>query len=174
MLPPNLYLMAGERAHIGRRMHTLIVQSALAGPVRVLIGGNRFDLYSIAYALAAQVGDRFYHILENHITLSRAEICPQIVELLLETETRPVTTLVTDFLTPFYDDGFPDSEVDNLLFDSILELRRLSTQAPVIVSAHPAPPRLRLFHALERAADEVFPLLPPQPQTPSFHQPAFT
>ncbi|MEK6255908.1 MAG: hypothetical protein N2C13_01150 [Chloroflexota bacterium] len=133
-------------------MHDLIIEQALLGPVRVLIGGNRFDLYSIAYALAVQVGDGFYHILENHITLSRAEICPQMVELLANTETKPVTTLVSDLLTPFYEEGFPDSEVDNLLFESILELRRMSTQATVIVSAHSEPHRERLFHALARAA----------------------
>jgi hypothetical protein len=153
-------------------MHDLIVRFALQGPVRVLIGGNRFDLYNIAYALAAQAGNAFYHILENHITLSRAEICPQILELLLETETSPVPTLVADLLTPFYDEGFPDAEVDNFFFDSIRELRRMSAQAAVVVSAYPKPHRQRLFHALERTAAQLY-APPPQPQASSSAQRAF-
>lgn len=154
--PGQIYLVAGPRRFTGQIMHQLIIDLSLLGPLRVLTGGNRFDLYSIAYALAAQAGDGFYHMLENHIRISRAEICPQMVELLIETKTEPVPTLVVDLLTPFYDDGFPDAEVDNLLFESILELRRMSAQAAVVVSAHPDAQRGRLLHALERAADHVY------------------
>ena len=161
MTTSNLQLITGSRTSTGRKMHQLIIEYALRGPVRILIGGNRFDLYNIAYALAAQVGNRFYDILENHITLSRAEICPQMVELLTQTETSATPTLVADLLTPFYEEGFPDAEVDHHLFESIRELRRMSAQATVIVSAYPRAPRLRLFHALERAAKQHQRLEPP-------------
>lgn len=168
MLQPNLYLISGDRKYTGRKMHELIIHYALQGPVRVLIGGNRFDFYSIAYALAAQVGNSFYDILESHITLSRAEICPQILEMLLETETSPIPTLVSDLLTPFYDEGFPEAEVDGFFYDSMRELRRMSTQAVVVVSAYPKPQRQRLFHALQRAAEPLY--APPQPQATSSPQ----
>ncbi|MGD8457579.1 MAG: hypothetical protein PVF83_14445 [Anaerolineales bacterium] len=139
-----------------------MVEAALQGPVRALLGGNRFSFYDIAYALAAETR-RYEDILRNNITLSRAETCYQVVELLLETPTSATLTLVSDLLASFYDEGVPEGEIDQLLFESVLQLSRLSSQAPVVVSAYGKENRPRLLKALENKADEVF-RLDPAPQ----------
>ena len=159
--PGSIYLITGSRRFTGQEIHRLIVQAALLGPVRVLLGGNRFSFYDIAYALAAETG-LYEEILEKHITLSRAETCYQVVELLIETKTSTTLTLVSDLLTTFYDESVSEKEVDQLLFEGIQELRRLSSQAPVVVSAHPRDNRPRLLKVLEKAVN-VVEYLSPEP-----------
>lgn len=153
--PGLIYLVTGPSRFTTSEMHRLLVEAALLGPVKILLGGNRFLFYEIAYALAAQT-ERYEEILEKRITLSRAETCYQVLALLAETESTPTLTLVSDLLTSFYDQGVPEKEVDQLLFESLLELRRLSRAAPVVVSAHGKGTRPRLLKALERSADEIF------------------
>jgi hypothetical protein len=143
-------------------MHALIVELALAGPVKVLIGGNRYDHYRINYALAAAT-PCYEQVLQDHIRLSRAETCYQMVALLAGTQADPVPTLVLDLLATFYDEGVPEREVNQLLFEAVLELRRLSRGAPVAVSAHAGQDRPRLLKVLERAVDRI-----EGPQAPAF------
>ncbi|MEN8172724.1 MAG: hypothetical protein ABFS03_07560 [Chloroflexota bacterium] len=163
--PASITLIVGQRAFTRQRMHALIVALALENPVRLLIGGNRYDHYGINYAIAA-VTPHYEHILDEHIYLSRAETCYQMVELLIQTPDAPTPTLVLDLLTTFYDESAPDREVNQLLFESILNLRRLSQQAPVLVSARSGQTRPHLLKALLNAADQVeYPALtPPEPR----------
>jgi len=157
----RITLITGERAFTRQRMHALIVALALENPVRLLIGGNRYNHYGINYAIAA-ASPHYEQILNEHIFLSRAETCYQMVELLIQTKAAPNPTLVLDLLTTFYDESAPDREVNQLLFDAILQLRRLSQQAPVVVSAHSGQNRPRLLKALVNTADQVeYPVLPP-------------
>lgn len=135
-------------------MQDLMVETALRRPLRVLVAGNRFNLYGITYALAAKTG-RYAEILENNIFLSRAETAYQVTALLKEAKTDGMLTLVTDLLTSFYDESVPEGEVDQLLFEAITELQRLGKAAPVVVSAHAKAGRPRLLKALERAAQRV-------------------
>jgi len=160
--PVRITLITGSKKATTQQMHKLIVEAALLGPVRVLLGGNRFSFYDIAYALAAET-PQYEDILKNHITLSRAETCYQIVELLIDTPANPTLTLVSDLLTTFYDEGVPEKEIDQLLFESALQLHRLSKPAPVVVSAHVRETRPRLLKALEKKANEVI-YLNPRPQ----------
>ena len=155
-------LITGQRSYTHQRMHALIVELALAGPVKVLIGGNRYDHYRINYALAAATP--FYeYILAHHIHLSRAETCYQMVELLTQTQADPVPCLILDLLTAFYDEGIPGREIDQLLFEAILQLRRLSQRATVTVSAHVEEKRSQFLKVIENAADQV-----ERPPAPSF------
>jgi hypothetical protein len=168
-LPPTgITLIVGERAYTRQRIHALIVALALENPVRLLIGGNRYNHYGINYAIAA-ASPHYEHILNEHIFLSRAETCYQMVELLIQTQGNPTPTLVLDLLTTFYDESAPDREVNQLLFESILQLRRLSQQAPVVVSAHSGQNRPRLLKALVNTADQVeYPALPSPEPTPQY------
>lgn len=150
----NFTLISGQRNYVYRRMHTLIVEFALAGPVKVLIGGNRYDHYWVNYSLAAAT-PRYEQILEENIHLSRAETCYQMVELLNHTRTDRVPSLALDLLTTFYDESVSDREVHQLLFEAILELRRLSQQAAVVVSAHPGQNRTQLLKVLENAVERA-------------------
>lgn len=163
--PGTITLVTGSKRSTARAMHGLVVEAALRGPVRVLLGGNRFSFYDVAYALAAETG-QYEDILRSGITLSRAETCYQLVELLLETPPGSTLTLVSDLLATFYDEGVPEAEIDQLLFESLLQLRRLSRQAPVVVSAHGRDNRPRLLKALENKAGEVI-CLDPVAQIPA-------
>lgn len=161
-MPAGLTLITGRRNYTQQRMHAHIVALALAGPVRVLIGGNRYDHYGVNYGLAAATAD-YEYILDHHIQLSRAETCYQMVELLTQVQADGVPSLVLDVLATFSDDGVPEREINQLLFEAILQLRRLSAEAGVVVSAHSGQNRPRLLKVLKRAVDRV-----EEPQAPSF------
>jgi len=150
----GIMLVSGENKYTYRKMHALIVELALTGPVKVLIGGNRYDHYGINYALAA-AASCYEYILDSHIRLSRAETCYQMVELLRQTPADQTPCLVLDLLAPFHDESVPEREMDQLLFETILELRRLSQTAMVTVSAHAGKNRPRLLKVLENAFNQV-------------------
>lgn len=150
----NILLITGPRGPLQQHMYHLIVQSALAGPVKLLVGANRYDHYGINYAVARLTGD-YEAVLSENIRLSRAETCYQMVELLTQTEADEACTLLMDPLKTFYDEGVPEREVHQLLFESILQMRRLSRTAPLVVSAGPSEKRPYLYAALVKAADHI-------------------
>jgi len=150
----HITLISGQRNSTYKRMHALIVELALAGSVKLLIGGNRYDHYEINYALAAAT-PCYERILGENIRLSRAETCYQMVELLNQTSTNRIPSLVLDLLAPFHDESIPEREINQLLFEVILELRRLSRETAVVVSAHPGENRSQLLKVLENAADRI-------------------
>jgi hypothetical protein len=158
----SITLMTGRRSYVHHSMHALLVELALAGPVKVLIGGNRYDHYWINYALAA-VTPLYEYILDHHIRLSRAETCYQMVELLTQTKAESVPCLVLDLLATFYDEGLPEREIDQLLFEAILQLRRLGRRAAITVSAHMGEKRPQLLKVLEHAVDRA-----EEPSAPMF------
>jgi len=150
----GITLITGHRSDIYQRMRAWIVELALAGPVKVLIGGNRYDHYRINYTLAAETP--FYeYILDHHIRLSRAETCYQMVELLSQVRADTVPTLILDLLTTFYDKSVPKREIDQMLFEAILQLRRLSRRAAVVVSAQAEEKRPQLLKVIENSVDRV-------------------
>jgi len=150
----NITLISGQHNATYQKMHALIVELALAGPVKVLIGGNLYDHYGINYALAAATS-HYEYILDTHIRLSRAETCYQMVELLNQTPADQTPSLVLDLLAPFHDESVPEREIDQLLFEAILELRRLNQRAKVVVSAYPGKNRPRLLTVLENVFDQI-------------------
>ncbi len=158
----GITLITGRRSYTHLRMHAQIVKLALAAPVRVLIGGNHYDHYGINYALAAATCD-YEYILDHHIHLSRAETCYQMVELLTHVQADGLPVLILDLLTTFSDEGVPEREIDQLLFEAILQLRRLSSNAGVAVSVHSGQNRSRLLEVLRRAVDRI-----EGPPVPSF------
>ena len=147
-------LITGQRNDTNQQMHLLIVEMALAGPVKVLICGNRYNHYEVNYALAATTGD-YKRILAENIRLSRAETCYQMVELLHKVQADSTPVLALDFLSTFYEESLPEREIDQLLFEALLQLRRINQQAAVIISAHLGQKRLRLLKALENTVDRV-------------------
>ena len=160
---PTFTLITGPHHYARHSMQQQLIEAALHEPVRVLLGGNYFPVYEIAYAFAAQKGD-YYTILNEHLSLSRAETCYQMTALLKDTPGAAITTFVSDLLTPFMDEGIRDKEAGQLLFESINELRRLSRQTQVVVSASHSPNRPYLLLALSRAASTVH---TPPPESPA-------
>lgn len=152
--PGKLYLVTGSREYVNWQMHRWIVEAALSAPVIVFVGGNRYAVYDVNYAVAA-VSEDYEHILDHHILLSRADTCYQMTGLLRDADTDGRLVLVMDMLATFYDDGVPEREVDRLLFECLLGLRRMRERAPVIISAAERASRPRLLNALARQAAEI-------------------
>ena len=95
--PGRLLLVIAPRAG-GTIMLDLIARLACRGPLRLLDGGNCFDVYrcnlAIARALQGQKG-RLPDVLDR-IQLARAFTCYQMVALLKQTQAQPIPTLVLD------------------------------------------------------------------------------
>lgn len=147
-------------------MVEIAARLALNGAVRVLDGGNRFNVYPVAQAVR-RLTPRLEETL-SHITLSRAFTCYQVVTLLQETPARPVPTLVLDILSTFLDENVTLDESRRLLQVSIEQLTRLSLAAPVVVSVKPllalSADRLPLLDMLSEAASRTIVLETPRPQ----------
>ena len=154
-----------------------VASLAWRGPVRILDGGNSFNVYQVARHLerrrpahtATQVS--LYSALAN-IQVARAFTCYQVVALLSDTPATAAPTLVLDMLATFADENVSFMERRRLLSACLLELRRLSHLAPLGVSVRlppiEKPESTRLLAALEDAADQVYryelPGFQPQPR----------
>jgi len=130
---------------------------ALAGPLRVLDGGNCINIYPLARALRRRTA-ALTEALRN-VRLSRAFTCYQMLALLTESPADGCPTLVLDLLGTFYDESVPLYETQRLLRLAILELLRLRAGGPLTVSARPpgqpAANRQPLYETLLSAAEEL-------------------
>jgi hypothetical protein len=140
-------------------MLTLAARLAQRGPVRVLDGGNRFNAYRVAHALAARRLSDLRQALER-IRVRRAFTCYQAATILASTQSGPAPLLVLDLLATFYDENVRVGERRQLLEGCIAHLRRLAAAGPVVVSLRPpAPPHQDpngLLPLVQAAADTVF------------------
>ena len=151
-------------------MLELTARLSAVGELRVLDGGNRFNVYPVARAVRRHTTDVTASL--GRIRLSRAFTCYQVAALLAETPADGLPTLVIDLLAAFYDDNVRLSESQRLLTGCIFHLRRLSQFAPVVVSAKP--PTLLcaekgvLVDALQAAAGDYWQLEAlPAPKVPT-------
>jgi len=135
-------------------MLELSARLSAAGELRVLDGGNRFNVYPVARAVRRYTSDLTGALA--CIRLARAFTCYQMAALLAETPADGLPTLVIDLLAAFYDDNVQLAESQRLLADCIFHLKRISQCAPVVVSAKPLPPlcaeKGMLADALQAAA----------------------
>jgi hypothetical protein len=168
-IPGDLLLVMAPHAG-GAIMWDLIARLACRGALRLLDGGNRFDVYrcnlAVGHALGGQTAD-LPPVLER-IHLSRAFTCYQLVALMKETPTQQVPTLVLDLLATFYDENVSTTESLRLLRICLAHLQRLNRLAPVAISVRPGPPESRpeLLDVLLEAAGQVWTLEPNLPKPP--------
>lgn len=133
----------------------VITRLALQHPVRVIVGGNRFDAHQLARTIRRQT-------VQLDGTLSRIQqarpfTCYQALALLAQTP--PTTPLIAlDILTTFYDDAISDAESIRLVKLAITHLQRLSRDAPVLVTYRSvdAVTRPGLLKLVETAAADVY------------------
>ena len=119
-------------------MLELSARLSAAGELRVLDGGNCFNVYPVARAVRRYTSDLTGALAR--IRLARAFTCYQMAALLAKTPADGLPTLVIDLLATFYDDNAKPTESQRLLADCIFHLKRISQFAPVVVSARlPAP-----------------------------------
>ena len=121
-------------------MLDLAAQLAANGPLRVLDGGNQFNVYPVARAIRRQTSD--LNAALQRIVLSRAFTCYQMVVMLDEAAAAPfpIPTLALDLLATFYDENVTLVESQRLLRGCISRLHQLSQQTSVIVSVRPPAP----------------------------------
>ncbi len=123
-------LLVGPRS-MNSTMLTAIARLGEGGSLRVLDGGNRFNAYKVARAARGRP-----EIL-NHITISRAFTCYQVLSLLESTPAIQESFVVLDLLNTFYDESVQVGERMRLLRACIAHLERLEHAAGGVVSVHP-------------------------------------
>jgi hypothetical protein len=168
----------------GQLMINLAARLACRGQVRILDGGNRFDLYHCTAQLAGISAGKTADLsaVLGRIQLRRAFTCFQVAALLREMPADAVPLLVLDMLSTFYDESAPAAECRRLLEVCLGQLRRLNRFAPVAISSRAqggavhlraglrsqeAARRAGLLERLQAAAGQVYllePNLSPSPQ----------
>jgi len=170
-LPLTNRLMVLTAPHAASQlMLELAARLSLNGELRVLDGGNRFNVYPVARAARRQTHDLNGALAR--IRLARAFTCYQMLAMLAETPADGLPVLVIDLLATFYDDNVRLAESERLLRQCIPHLQRLSRFAPVVVSAKPPAPlcaeKIVLTEALQSASGAVWQLETlPAPKTPT-------
>ena len=165
LYPEQLHLLLALRPARFELVNALIARLACNGPLLVLDGGNCFQAHRLARLLGRHTS--YLEAALNNIYVARAFTCYQVLALLAETPAAPIPTLVLDLLSTFHDESVPLCERSRLLDASLLELRRLSSRAPTLVSAALESKDLSgtLLEQLEESADQVWRLEPqPSPQ----------
>ena len=136
----------------------LVARLARRRPLRVLDGGNCFNAYIVARELGRHTRD--VEAALERIQVARAFTCYQVLTLLEETPADGVPTLVLQILDTFQDENVSLVERRRLLTLSVQQLRRLSCNASVGISARwpraALPETVQLLEALEDAVDHVW------------------
>jgi hypothetical protein len=148
----------------------LTAELAICGAVTVLDGGNRFPAYQVMRMLRR----RTPNILPTagRIFLRRAFTCHQMLALLESTHSLHQPYIVLDLLATFHDVKVPDEEVSRLLDRCLVQLERLSLEAPVLVSLAPPPTNAERRFLFERVCARGDRLIDIQIPYPVVTQPA--
>jgi hypothetical protein len=158
----KLLLIAAPRAFLREALPALIARLSLAGPLRIVDGGNSFNFHAVARHVRRQSSDLQLRL--QQIQIARAFTCYQVLSLLAETPADAAPTLVIDLLTTFYDENVNQIERRSLLAKSLTHLQRINALAPVAVSANtPAPgAQDEWFTMLEACAGQTWSLQAPE------------
>jgi len=155
--PGQTHLLLASRHACRGLMNALAARLALAGPLRVLDGGNLFDLYAIARAVRR--GTPRLEAAMERLRIARAFTCYQVATLLAGQELASTPLLVMDLLATFYDENVPAEERLRLLAGCLAQLQCLGRAAPLVVSATPPPPGAQsaeLLARLERSIQHIW------------------
>ncbi|HNX45248.1 MAG TPA: hypothetical protein PKK90_00895 [Anaerolineaceae bacterium] len=137
-LPAQIYLVVGQHA-LSEKMLQLIAALSLKQRLTVLDCGNRSNMYAVAKLIRPFTDDPVN--VMNHIRLSRAFTCYQVLAMLEAVAANPPgePLVILDLLATFLDEDVKLKDSQHLLQRSIACLRRLSQAAPVVISIRPTP-----------------------------------
>lgn len=156
--PGQIYLIAGN----GRSTwpHTQMIADVLGilGPLRIILGGNRYTLDYLPILLGRRVID-IYTIL-HQIKVSRAETCYQMLDALKRTPADEAPLIVMELLSSFYDQNLSSEEVAGVLQSCVVALIHLSKTTPIIITADPDARRPELIDTLYKLADGIVEMIP--------------
>jgi hypothetical protein len=160
--PPGWILLVGPH-QVNAAMLTAIARLGERHAIRVLDGGNRFNAYTVARLVRGRP-----EVLE-HITVSRAFTCYQVLALLENTLATAPACVVLDLLNTFYDESVQAGERKRLLWTCLTQLERLGRSSKSVVSVHPpkVPSRVAvemLTMLQSKALDTIF--IQPEPAAP--------
>jgi len=161
----KLYLITGERGLIWPLVQELTDHFAIRGPLRVVVGGNRFSFERLPMQLLEHP-QRLEEVLDQ-VEITRGETCYQLLHALQKTPESTNPLIVMDILQSFYDENLTEKEVDWVLKDSIQNLQRISRSAPVLVSASLRTSRPRLLEQVLEGATHIVNLMPEDFGVPS-------
>ncbi|MEX2144285.1 MAG: hypothetical protein WD740_06795 [Anaerolineales bacterium] len=166
----TIYLFQGDSKVLATAMQEIIDRFAIQETVQVVVGANRISFDRLPLMLGDQAG-RAYEILD-HILVSRAESCYQMLDVLTALPLSPAPLVITDMLASFYEEDLTLNEVSQQLQRCLTRLDQLSKLAPVLVSARSDPVRPSLIRLLEQHANTRF-YFQPLEQQPQTRQAAF-
>ncbi len=131
--PGESYLLSGERRLVWQLGQELADKVAIQGPLRLILGGNRYSVDRLPILLGDQA-HRIYEVL-NRIQLTRAETAYQMLHALETTPAQSAPIFITDFLDSFYEEGLDLAEVTRLVRRCLGHMQRLNARAPLFISA---------------------------------------
>lgn len=159
---PSLQLLIAPFSFQREASLQFIAELAQGGPVRVLDGGNRFDLLSLNRELRRR-DLPLYEALER-VRVARAFTCYQMTTLLEGPARARIPTLVLNLLATFQDESASLAERLRLLDLCLFSLARRAQHAPVLVVLHPQPAEEPFLVRVREAADRVW-VFEPHPPT---------
>ena len=149
----NWLLVMGPRKIVPTLL-TMTARLAEAGPVRVVDGGNLYNVYPVARAARGRT-----EVLER-ISVSRAFSCYQVLTMLENMPAEPVPFVILDLLKMFYDPFVWTEDRKRLLRKCLTHLDKLEKTAGGLVSVHP--PRVlcqtesELLEMVQAAARDIY------------------
>ena len=140
-----------------------IADLSQSGPVRILDGGNRFDVLTLNRELRRR--DLPLYTALERIKVSRAFTCYQMTTLLEEPAPAGIPTLVLNLLATFQDENASLAERLRLLEICLHSLRRWARRTAVLTVLHPQPSEEPFLVRVREAADQVWVFEPHPPDT---------
>ena len=159
---PSLQLLIAPPDFQRKVSLQFIADLAQSGPVRVLDGGNRFDVLTLNRELRRRELP-FYAGLER-VRVARAFTCYQMAALLEQPAPQGIPTLVLNLLSTFQDENAALPERLRLLETCLGCLRGNARHSPVLVILHPQPSPEPFLARVQEAADRVWVF---EPQVPA-------
>jgi len=156
--PGESYLLSGERRLVWQLGQELADKVAIQGPLRLILGGNRYSVDRLPILLGDQA-HRIYEVL-NRIQLTRAETAYQMLHALETTPAENKPIFVTDFLDSFYEEALDLTEVTRLVRRCLGQMQRLNARAPLFISAALTTERPTLLAMLQAHCDYQLQLYP--------------
>ncbi len=158
---PSLQLLIAPASFQREASLKFIAELAQTGPVRVLDGGNRFDVLSLNRELRRR--DLSLYTALERIQVARAFTCYQMATMLEQPAPGGIPTLVLNLLATFQDENASLPERLRLLEICLYCLQKNAQHAPVLVILHPQSAEEPFLVRIREAADRVWVLEPPHP-----------
>lgn len=151
---PSLQLLIAPFSFQREASLQFIAELAQTGPVRVLDGGNRFDVLGLNRELRRR--DLPLYAALERVQVARAFTCYQMTTLLEGHPQSRVPALVLNLLTTFQDENASLAERPRLLEICLHNLRRWARHTAVLTILHPQPSEEPFLIRVREAADQVW------------------